>query len=190
MKGKEILVFKFIAGEEKAFNELYKSYREQIYKRVFGFVKSHEIAEEILQDVFVKVWINRSTLDPNKSFSAFIHTIAKNTVYDYLRKVVSDENKVSEFVKNLNLSEKPEVESRIAHQEIQYHLNNILGKMPKRCREVYVLCKVEGRSHEEVSKILNISKSTINNQIIKGSRIVKANWNPNYLTFLIFFIFT
>ena len=125
MKNEEILVQDLNNGCEKAFDILYKSYREQVYRRVFGFIKSHEIAEEILQDVFVKVWINRRTLDPNKSFSAFIHTIAKNTVYDYLRKVVSDENKVSQFIKNLNLFEKPEVESRIAHQEIQYHLNNI-----------------------------------------------------------------
>lgn len=190
MKDEKILVTKLLDGHEQAFNELYKKYRVKIYRRVFGFMKSHEIAEEILQDVFVKVWINRRTLNPNQSFSAFIHTIAKNTVYDYLRKVVSDENKVSQFIKNLDLFEKPEVEDRIAYQEIQYHLNNILGKMPKRCREVYVLCKVEGRSHEEVSKLLNLSKSTINNQIIKGSRIVKANWNPDYLTFLIFFIFT
>lgn len=190
MKDEEILILKLIDGDEKAFNDLYKKYRSRIYIKVFGFMRSHEIAEEILQDVFIKVWINRRTLDHNKSFSAFIQTIAKNTVYDYLRKVVSEDNKVCQFSKNLNSYEKPEVEARIAYQEIQNHLNNILIKMPKRCREVYVLCKVEGRSHDEVSKILNLSKSTINNQIIKASRIVKANWNPDYLTFLIFFIFT
>lgn len=188
MEKERLLLAELREGSEKAFDVLYKLYREQLYGTIFRLIKFHEFAEEILQDVFIKVWLNRDTIDLSKSFSAYLNTIAKNTTYDYFRKIASDNAKIEQMISIMKSYEPATVESAIALKEVQSHLDEILVKIPAKCREVYVLCKIEGRSHEEVSKLLNVSKSTINNHIMKASRIVKANWKPEYLLFLFFFI--
>jgi RNA polymerase sigma-70 factor (ECF subfamily) len=189
MKEESLLLVELREGSEKDFDALYKLYRERLYGTVYNLIKSHEFAEEILQDVFIKIWLNRSSIDLSKSFSAYLDTIAKNTVYDYFRKIASDNAKIEQLILIMKKCEPANAESLIALKEVQSHLDDILFKLPQKCREVYVLCRIEGRSHEEVSKLLNISKSTINNHIMKASRIVKANWKPEYLLFLLFFIF-
>jgi len=189
MKKDDLLLERLREGSEKAFAALYEQHRERLYAYVWHLVKSHEIAEEIFQDVFVKVWQNRATIDLSKSFSAYLSTIAQNTAYDHFRRIASDRTKMEQLALAMEDHEPAAVESLIARREAQGHLDDILARMPKKCREVYVLCKIEGRSHEEVSKMLNVSKSTINNHMTKASRIVRANWNPEYLLFLLFSVF-
>jgi len=189
MKEDGLLLAQLRGGSEKALGTLYKRHRERLYTSVRHLIKSHELAEEILQDVFVKVWLHREAIDLSKSFSAYLNTIARNAVYDCFRKIASDRAKVEQLALTMADHEPEAVESLIAWKEVQSHLDDILALLPEKCREVYVLCKIEGRSHEEVAKMLNLSKSTVSNHITKASRIVRANWNPEYLPFLLFSVF-
>lgn len=185
----QALLLKLSEGDERAFNSLFQFYREGVYVGAFNLVKTHEQAQEILQEVFIKVWVNRGTINTVDNFKAYLFSMTRNTVFDYFRKVASDAKKTEQFLLQAMTSQPATVEQSIAYKELEAHLDMVLLKMPEKCRQVFVLCRLEGRSYKEVSDMLNISPATINNHIVKASRILKANWQPEYFSILLFLHF-
>jgi len=179
-----------IQGDKKAFELFYGFYRPQLYGYVFKLVRSHEVSQEIFQDIFIRLWKQREQIDPEQSIRSYLYTIAQNLVYDYYKKVASDRNKLETFKLYYATASENNIEELLAFKEVREHLDNILAIIPEKCRQVYVLCKLEGRSYQEVANLLNISISTVNNHIVKASSIIKNNWKSDVLyLFLFFFIF-
>jgi len=92
------ILLELIEGSEYAFEEIYRSYSPRLFGRLLKLVKIEAQAEEILQDVFLKIWINRRSIDPEKSFRSFLFKIAENKVYDFFRKVARDKNLESQLI--------------------------------------------------------------------------------------------
>ncbi|WP_400261157.1 RNA polymerase sigma factor [Sphingobacterium sp. SG20118] len=185
-----IKVNELITGSKSAFEFLYHYYRPLIYTAIFKMIKSHELSQEIFQDVFVRIWGQRENLHPDKSFKAYIYMIAKNLIYDHFRQISADRVKLDTFKSFYLKTSSNDIETALDLKETQAYLDQILEMVPEKCRHVYVLCKLEGRSYEEVSKMLNISIATVNNHIVKATRIIKNNWKSDvYLLFLFFHIF-
>ncbi|WP_313265418.1 RNA polymerase sigma-70 factor [Sphingobacterium sp.] len=179
-----------IQGDKKAFELFYGFYRPQLYGYVFKLVRSHEVSQEIFQDIFIRLWKQREQIDPEQSIRSYLYTIAQNLVYDYYKKVASDRNKLETFKLYYATASENNIEELLAFKEVREHLDTILAIIPEKCRQVYVLCKLEGRSYQEVANLLNISISTVNNHIVKASSIIKNNWKSDVLyLFLFFFIF-
>lgn len=179
-----------IQGDKKAFELFYGFYRPQLYGYVFKLVRSHEVSQEIFQDIFIRLWKQREQIDPQQSVRSYLYTIAQNLVYDYYKKVASDRNKLETFKLYYTSTSENNIEELLAFKEVRDHLDTILAIIPEKCRQVYVLCKLEGRSYQEVANMLNISISTVNNHIVKASGIIKNNWKSDVLyLFLFFFIF-
>ena len=92
------LLAKLAEGDENAFEILYLTYSPKIYSKILQLVKQVSIAEEILQDVFLKIWEKRETLDNQKSFRSFFYTIAKNLVVDLFRRAALDRQMLEQFI--------------------------------------------------------------------------------------------
>lgn len=179
-----------IQGDKKAFELFYGFYRPQLYGYVFKLVRSHEVSQEIFQDIFIRLWKQREHIDPEQSVRSYLYTIAQNLVYDYYKKLASDRNKLETFKLYYATASENNIEEMLGFKEVRDHLDTILAMIPEKCRQVYVLCKLEGRSYQEVAKLLNISMATVNNHIVKASGIIKSNWKSDVLyLFLFFFIF-
>jgi RNA polymerase sigma factor (sigma-70 family) len=84
------LVINLIAGDERAFRAIFDRYRDCLYGYCLKFTKSKEAAEEIVQDVFVKVWETRSNLNPDLSFKAYLYQITKNLAFNFLKKAAGE----------------------------------------------------------------------------------------------------
>ncbi|KKO91972.1 hypothetical protein AAW12_07400 [Sphingobacterium sp. Ag1] len=174
-----ILLLQLAEGNQKAFETFYYNHRAQLFGRILKQVRSVEFAQDIVQDVFVKVWQNRAQIDVSKNFKSYLYSIAQRTVYDYFRKIASDEVKCEQLMILSKGKRANDIDESLSYREMEKYLNDILDFVPERCREVYVLCKLEGRSYDEVSKLLNISTATINNHIVKATGIIKSHWNWN-----------
>lgn len=175
-------------GDEIAFEELYHFYRERIYLSALQLVKSHELAQEILQDVFMKLWQNRMGIDLTRNFEAYLFKIMRTTSYDYFRKIALDQERMEFLIVQTNKIQTATVENDISYKEAKSHLEEILLQLPEKRREVYRMCKLEGRSHEEVSELLNVSPATINNHIVKASRFVRTHFKPEFYLILFFLL--
>lgn len=167
-----VLLLKLKGGDYFAFEILYHRYKVVLTASILKLVKSPELAEDLLQDAFVKLWEYRSRLDEHQEIGAYLYRIAVNLVYDTFRKASKDK-KVFEEVFSAMLYAQLRVEDPILVQEEKDLLLAAIVQLPPKRREVFILCKIESKSYEEVSAQLNISLSTINDHIYKANLFLK-----------------
>ena len=159
-------------GDKNAFGQLYHNYKLRIYKVLLKMVKSDEIAEELLQDLFVKIWVGRENLNPDMSFRSYLFKIAENLVYDFFRKAALNK-RLENYLIAATVPDNSPIEQHIYYKESNHVLTRAIEKLPPKRRQVYILCKIEGKSYEEASRILGVSISTVNEHIVKASRMIR-----------------
>jgi RNA polymerase sigma-70 factor (ECF subfamily) len=160
------------AGDKLAFARLYALYSRPLYLNLFRLLKSEQVAEEILQNIFLIVWEKRETITINHSIRGYLFRIAENKVHDFFRKLKRD-RKLYDYILRLSRGKYEDVETKILHSEETALLNKAIENLPPQRKEVFYLCKVEGKSYLEVSRLLGISASTINDHIVKATRAVR-----------------
>lgn len=159
-------------GDERAFHHIYKLYSERIYGRLMKLLKDEDVADSILQDVFLRIWERREQIDPEQPFKAYLYRIAENFVCDHFRKVARD-TRLQVRLRQLTTELYAHVEEDILKKESEVLIWQAIAKLPPQRRLVFNLCKVDGKSYHEASELLGISESTISNQLVKATRFVK-----------------
>jgi len=174
-------------GQRSAFDFVYKKYSKSLLSRMQRMVKSPEIADELLQDVFLKVWTNRADIDLDKSFKGWIFTIAQTTVFTYYRKLALDK-KMQQHVLEVFVEFYEQTEEYIFNKERMQLLNSAVDQLPPQRKEIFRLCKIEGKSYQEAAELLSISPSTVSNQLVSATKSVKRYVFFHSQEFLIFCI--
>lgn len=177
------------SGHEKAFDTLYEKYSLPLYRRLLRMVKIESVAEELTQEIFLKIWENRNALDPEKSFYAFLIKIAGNKVVDFYRKA-SRSRRLKEAMTRLGVGLSASVEESLLQKEANDIVHKAIDSLPAQQQYVFHLCKIEGHTYEEVSNLLGISTATVNNHIVRASKFIKHYLARNYTPVLIFLSFT
>ncbi len=175
----QFLVQRLAEGDQVAFEELYHLYSSRLLGYLIKLIKSEGHAAELLQEVFIKIWKNRSTIDAGQSFRSYLFRIAENSVYDFFRKVARERKLQAELI-NINKEIYSHVEEECFNKENQQFLQNVIDTLPPKRRQIFRLIKMEDHSYEEVSALLNISTSTISDHIVKANKFVQERlkgWN-------------
>ncbi len=166
-------------GNATAFEQLYRLYSARLLGNFIRLVKSEAMAAELLQSLFIKIWDNRCTIDPDKSFCSYLFRIAENLVHDYFRKAARDK-KLQAILVSRATGQYLHVEERLYNKESAHALYDAIAALPSQRRRVFQLVKMEGRSYEEVSRLLNISTSTISDHIVKATKFIREKLGNNY----------
>jgi len=161
-------------GNQLAFEKIYKSYSPVLYGKLLRMVKSVPQTEEILQDVFLKVWEYRESIDLEKSFRSFLFKIAENKAYDFFRKASRDKKFEADLIA-LSTVNFIELEEFLANDEKTAWLDKVINTLPPQRQQVFKLCKLEGKSYREVSESLGISISTISDHIVKATKSIRTH---------------
>ncbi|MVN90626.1 sigma-70 family RNA polymerase sigma factor [Mucilaginibacter sp. HME9299] len=153
--------------------------------KILRMVKDTSAAEELLQDVFLKVWSNKEKIDSNQSFKPWLYAIAINGVYDYYRKLSRDtrlqEEMINRFEEFYNSAEDDSIFEK--RREL---LDQALQKLPSQRLAVFKLCRIEGKSYQEAALELGISASTVSNQLVQATKTIKEYiFNSKTLMFLL-----
>ena len=172
-------------GDVTSFERIYKSYSPKLYGSIFRIVKSVPVTEELLQDVFQRVWEHRTTIDVNLSFKSYLFTIARNLVYDYFNKA-SRQKLMERYLQAKEMSSSDVFRNQLEEKESEQLLEKAIHQLPPQRRLVYTLCKIEGRSYDEVSRTLGISVSTISDHMVKAAKSIKAYYLSRALLYFIF----
>jgi len=159
-------------GDRKAFDHLYRAYNKRIYNNLRKLLHSDEIAEELLQELFYKLWLKRDLLDEQQSFSAYLFRMAANLAYDHFRKAALDQKLQAHLIAS-GSELYDHIDSLISYKESNEHLQKAIALLPPQRQKIFRLCKIEGKTYDEVSVLLGISTSTINDHIVKATRMVK-----------------
>ncbi len=182
----ESLVKRFANGNMKAFDAIYSVFNQKLQNFVFTLVKTEADTEEIVQEVFVKIWENRGRLKNYASFETYLFTIAYNTTMSLLRKR-SKESQYIEYVKSVQVEvdEKDDIDD-LNIDEVNESLNLLIEKMPPRQREVFKMKHFQNYSYKEIAASLMISVNTVENHIVKAHKYLKENLSKDYLLYILF----
>jgi RNA polymerase sigma-70 factor (family 1) len=172
MHNERELLLLLTGGDENAFEEIYHMYSHRIYGNLIKLVKSEALAQELLQDTFIKVWEHKHSIDPEQSFRAYLFSIAQNLVYDFYRKAARDKQLRQELLTTAAIFYE-HIEETLLGDTNEALLQKAIENLPPQRRQVFILCKLEGKSYNEVSSLLGISTSTISDHIVKATRHIK-----------------
>ncbi|WP_285008030.1 RNA polymerase sigma factor [Pedobacter faecalis] len=178
------LVLQLKAGSAQAFETLYHAYKLRIAGQLYKLLKSEELVEEMMQEFFLKIWDNRAKIDPDQSFRSYLFRVSENMVYDFFRKASRD-SKFREQLKANYREFYTHVEEGMLLKEDNTRLSQAIALLPPQRREIFILCKIEGKSYKEVSEILGISTSTVNNQLLLANKFLKQTLNADTTVILI-----
>lgn len=152
------LLAKIAAGDEQAFALLLDQYRGRVFSHVLTYVKIYDEAIEIVQDIFIKIWVQRERLTEVNDFPAYLFIISRNYLVSAIRKrvmdrvILQDEDMLHEIIRPDNTLETKELEKYIA---------DAVAQMPPRQRMVFNLSRHARLSQEEIAAKMNISKRTV-----------------------------
>ncbi len=185
--GEKALLVQLRDGSYEAFETIYHRYKVRLASSMLKLLKSVDLVDDILQDLFIRLWENREKIDPELSIQAYLFRIAQNLAYDTFRKASKDRLLFDRIYGALLLSES-NIEERIVADEERRLLEAAIALLPPKRREVFVLCKLESKSYEEVSRLLNISLSTINDHIYKANLFLKQQLTQHALSLILIFL--
>jgi len=181
------LVKKLKDGDSFAFEVLFYKYRNKIKGFALKIVPAQIDPEEIVQEVFVRVWLKKEAIDPEKDFQSYLFSIAKHLVLDHLKSAV---NRKLYFVGEhfqQDLLEDEGLESSIS-EETEEKLQKLINEIPERRREIFRLSRFEGLSYKQIAERLNISENTVDSQIRNALAFLRKEFRKMVvLGFLFFF---
>lgn len=160
------------SGDPQAFKIVYQQFNKKLFGSLLKLVKSEDIAHELLQEIFLKVWEKRDQIDPNKPFHAYLFQIAENKAYDFFRKVSRDK-KLQIHLLDQSPESYNDVEEILINKEYDGLLKQAIEALPPRRRQIFRLCKLDGKSYKEAAIKFGLSTSTINDHIVKATRFVR-----------------
>lgn len=153
------------SNDDHAFGQLYMSFIHNLQKFAYSIIKNRELAEEIVSDVFLKIWQNRADLVKIENFKLYLYISTKNTALNYLsrhfRKEIISLDEMSLNIPAINYNPENLMITGEAVKKIEFAIQNL----PLRCRLIFKLAKEDGLKYNDIAKLLNISVNTIDNQM-------------------------
>lgn len=168
-----LLAQKISEGSEKAFREIYDRYHIQIFFIAKKYIKDSNLAEDVVQDIFVKLWEKRHRMAQIKSVKAFLFTMVRNHVFNILRDRKSEMISISEVTEK-TLPVQNLTENELQYREYERVLEKGISELSDRKREVFKLRTLKGLSNSEVAEILQIHIRTVKTHYYNGSKHIRA----------------
>lgn len=164
------LALGFVNGDKSAFRVLFNKYYNHLVGTAINLLKNEQSAQDIVQDVFFKVWETKDKIDPDQNITGYLKRSVINRCLNYIR---DNKNKFSGELPLDKPTQNHSALEELEGQELSAIINEALEKLPERCRLVYTLKRIEGLSLKEIAKKLDISPKTAENQITKALKALK-----------------
>ena len=168
-------------GSVNAFEILFENYSQKLYRFSFSYIKSETEAEDVVQEVFLKIWQNRSSLKTETSFQSYLFTIAFHAILKSFNKKAQQQKfqlDLFEFLaaENSSLEEQNNFETLIAR------LNQLIEQLPTRRKEIFFKRKKEGKSIQNIALEMGISEKTVENQITEAMHSLRKSFSGDKIS--------
>ncbi|GGE61986.1 RNA polymerase sigma-70 factor (ECF subfamily) [Pedobacter psychrotolerans] len=182
------LIIEIVGGSEKAFSILFFNYLPILQSFALKFTKSEHAAEEVIQDAFLRIWLNRDKLEHVDNIKAYLYKYVSNECLSFIRKKIKEEKAIG--LLKTRYSELENVTLDAIHlNEINRIIIAAVDKLPSQRRKIYKLSRGEGKSIPEIAEILGLSASTVKNALVIALKSIRENLIKHGISlFLIYFI--
>ncbi len=176
-------VIRLKSGEGKAFEKLYLKYNRKLFNFGYKMLHSKQEAEGLVQDVFLKIWEKRYTLDENHSFSGYLFKIAQNKIYNIFRQRIN-ERYYREYLEEYAESLEHSLEQRFDYKELEKFYNELISRLPEKRKRIFILSRNEGYTYREIAEKLQISENTVDTQIRKSLNFFRQSLREKFIPVL------
>ena len=153
-------------GDQKKFSQLMKVTSDELLWFAIGFLKNKEIAEEIVSDVFVKIWNNRAQLESILNLKSYLFICVRNGCLSHLRSVKNEKIISIESVSEFYFSQVEGPENELIEKEKIEQIYAAIETLPCKCKMVFTLAKINGLKYKEIAEVLGITEKTVNNHLV------------------------
>jgi len=162
-------------GDGKAFKQLYDRYRPNVYQTSLRYLKSSHLAEEVVQEVFMKIWLEKARLDNVNSIKAWIYIMTKNNILNRLKKLALEWKANAHFANNstADLS----TVNNLHDKEYRQVLDEVVQSLPKQQREVFELARYQYLSYRDIGEKLDISPLTVKTHMSRAIKSIRLKMN-------------
>lgn len=179
---------RLIGGDETAFRKIYDIYSEPVYQLAFRFLKSPMWCEEIVQDVFLKLWLHREGLNEDGNTWFYLYVITKRLCLNQLRDIRKSALRLGELMNNMEQAHE-RVEEELFAADMDRHAQQIIAALPQQQRLVFRLSRMEGLSHKEIAKQLGLSPHTVKNHMVQALKTLKSALHQSGYTYFLALVF-
>lgn len=155
-------------GDPKAFRQFMELTADELLLFAKGFIRNQEVAEEIVSDVFVKIWKNRSKLGKIKNIKSYLFICVKNGCLSYFRKIKNEKIISLDEFSDFHFSPIDGPESEYINKETVKQIYLAIEKLPPKCKLAFTLAKINGLKHREIAEVMGVSEKTVNNHIVSA----------------------
>lgn len=176
-------------GDEASFRLIYEELGGPIYNLSVGFLKDKAWSEEIVQEVFLRLWLNREKLDENGNMWLYLYVLAKRLCLNKLREIRRSKESFDQLmitIERISLC----TQNDILKADLERYVDGVVSLLPERQQVIYKLSRSEGLSHKEISEKLGISSNTVKNHLVEALKTLKKSLQEtDYLYFFILFYY-
>ena len=179
LKYEESKLIELLTGDsEYAFQLLYDRHRKRIYQTALRYLKSPILAQEVVQDVFLKLWFSRKSLNANLPLEAWLYTVAKNNIFNRLKKIATEWNAMkvigmqTEFFTN-------DTENKLQYAQYESMLNKAVAKLPGQQQKVFTLARKDNLTYLEIAESLGTSPLTVKTHMSRALQSIKTYFADN-----------
>lgn len=167
-----LLVAQLKQGNEGAFHALFDRYQKKLYYYVLRYTKSKPLAQDVVQEVFVGLWLKRECIDIQKDFTAFLFVMARNKVYDHLRKLAARNILLEEYARHHSQIYQ-RASDKLQVREYERLLEMLINELSAQKRNIYLLSRQQGKTNREIADLLGISPKTVKNHLCETMKTLK-----------------
>lgn len=154
-------------GDQRAFRQLFDQYWDGMYANALHFTKSPELAQDLAQEIFTKIWVMRDKLPEVARFDAWLYRVAKNMILDELRRLQQNPD-YGEFMDAYFMAADHDALEQTSTKDLEQQLHNAISQLPDQMQTAFRLSRFEGLTHEQIAGRMNISKVTSQNYIARA----------------------
>ena len=159
-------------GKDKAYKFLFSQYYQWLCNYIYKLSGSYQLSEDLVQDIFVKLWENRQSIVISSSIKSYLFKSCHNQFLQHIRK----EKVKLDFLDSLRWDILYDVynnESENAYEIKINKLNKLINQLPPRCKEVFIKAKLEKKKYKEIAEDMNISIKTVETQMTKALNFIR-----------------
>lgn len=166
-------------GCEESFRKLYDLYAGKIYSMATGYLKSPMAAQDVVQEVFVRIWQKRDSLTTIDNFPAYLHVITRNLLINHLQKKIPLFG-LNELTRQAIPEDRHLPQQQLDYRELTVLISRAVAQLPPRQLEVYRLSREQGLSHQQIARQLNLSYDTVREHMSKALKNIRASLEKQY----------
>lgn len=174
-------------SSEPGFRKLFEDYKNRVFGYVLTITNSHHQAEEITQELFIKLWTSRDLLPQVENLDQYILVMARHRTFNYLRKSLADQKGLDEIYNRMQ-DKSQNTEDRLIEAEYDQLLNRAVDQLSPQRKQVYELSRGGGLNIDEIAAQLNLSRNTVKNHLVEALKQIKEQLAKNGIGMLLLFI--